>query len=82
MLSPYVVASLFPAHRMALGAIGQIINSLGTLILLFLVDPILYRLMDNDELSENLQAYSYGRAFGFLIGSCLILYISFYFNDF
>ena len=68
MAAPYATASLLPDLRMTLGAIGQIINSAGTIILLLLVDPILYKLMDLGVLMENLKGYLIGRILGFMIG--------------
>jgi hypothetical protein len=73
MIAPYFFASLYPDYRMTFGTIGQIINSLGTIFLLFFVDPILYRHMDNNRLMENLHSYYAGRILGFILGGVLIL---------
>jgi predicted anti-sigma-YlaC factor YlaD len=76
MAVPYVSAALFPEYRMTLGALGQIINSLGTILLLFLVDPILYKHMDNNQLKENLHGYYVGRFLGFLLGGSVLFIIA------
>lgn len=80
MAAPYISASLFPELRMTFSAIGQIINSFGTLILLFYVDPTLYRLMDSNKLMEGLYGYFIGRILGFFIGGIFLLAINFFIN--
>lgn len=76
MAAPYISASLFPDLRMTFGAIGQIVNSFGTIMLLFFVDPILYKLMDANELMENLYGYFIGRILGFFVGGTFLVLIA------
>jgi hypothetical protein len=77
MVTPYVAASLLPDYRMTLSALGQIVNALGTLALLFFVDPILYKLMDLNVLAESLRAYYVGRIIGFMMGSLIAALLGF-----
>lgn len=72
MAAPYISASLFPDFRMTFSAVGQIINSFGTIILLFFVDPVLYKLMDSNNLMESLYGYYVGRIFGFTLGGIFL----------
>jgi len=58
---------------MTLSGVGQLINSFGTLILLFMVDPLLYRLLDKNILSSAIRSYTMGRLFGFFLGGLLVL---------
>lgn len=81
MIAPYFCASLYPDYRMTFSAIGQIINSIGTVFLLFFVDPILYEHMDNNRLMENLHSYYAGRIFGFMSGGILILIVGLILGD-
>jgi hypothetical protein len=63
---PLCLAVLFPAYRMSLSYIGQLINASGTLLLLFYVDQRLFRALDRDELLHELPSYSAGRMIGFI----------------
>jgi hypothetical protein len=71
LMAPFMMASIFPQYRMTMVSLGQIINSIGTLILLFFVDPKLYKLMDEDKLFGSIKFYIQGRCFGFMIASIL-----------
>ena len=70
--SPYVVASRYPDARMTISTLGQIINAFGTVILLFWVEPHLYKKMDDDQLNLNLYSYFEGRALGLIVVSILL----------
>lgn len=72
---PYIIASRFPDLRMTLSNLGQIINALGTLILLFIVDPILYKEMDSGNLRGSIYSFVKGRTYGLLLGSLLLILI-------
>lgn len=76
MALPYAMGSLFSEMRMTISNIGQLINSLGTLLLLFIVDPILYGAMDRKELDKMVASYVFGRFFGFLVGAILLVGLS------
>ena len=73
MATPFIIATQFPEYRMTLSGVGQLINSFGTLILLFMVDPLLYRLLDKNILSSAIRSYTMGRLFGFFLGGLLAL---------
>jgi cytochrome c biogenesis protein CcdA len=73
MVAPYFAASFYPEYRMTLGAVGQIINSFGTIVLLFFVDPILYNLMDQNKLMTCFNSYLMGRFFGFCLGGVVLI---------
>lgn len=62
---PYVLASALPEYRLTIGNLGQIINSFGTLLLLFWVDQRLFAALDRDSLHEAVVHYAAGRASGF-----------------
>ena len=73
MTAPFIIATQFPEYRMTLSGVGQLINSFGTLILLFMVDPLLYKLLDKNILSSAIRSYTLGRLFGFFLGGLLAL---------
>lgn len=62
---PYVLASALPEYRLTIGNLGQIINSFGTLLLLFWVDQRLFAALDRNNLREAVVHYAAGRAIGF-----------------
>lgn len=64
---PYVLASMMPEYRLTIGNLGQVINSFGTLLLLFWVDQRLFAALDKDRLQDAVVHYGRGRAIGFLI---------------
>jgi hypothetical protein len=65
--SPYIVASIMPEIRMTIATLGQVINAIGTVILLFKVEPLLYRRMDKNDLHIHVFSYIKGRCFGLLL---------------
>ena len=69
MIAPYTLETQFPEYRITVSGLSQFINSLGTIILLFTVDPILYNLLDKNKLSASISSYTIGRLIGYLIGS-------------
>lgn len=62
---PLLLAVAIPEYRMSLSYIGQIVNALGTLALLFLVDQALFRALDNGSLVVALPSYGLGRTVAF-----------------
>jgi hypothetical protein len=62
---PLLLAVAFPDFRMSLSYIGQVVNALGTLALLFLVDQTLFKALDNGTLVTALPSYGLGRAAAF-----------------
>lgn len=75
--SPYIIASKFPDARMTISTLGQIINAFGTVILLFWVEPHLYKKMDKGQLNLNLHSYFDGRALGLIIVA-ILLWVSYF----
>lgn len=65
--SPYILASFMPEFRMTISTFGQIINAIGTVILLFKVEPLLYQRMDKNDLHIHVFSYIKGRCFGLLL---------------
>jgi len=61
---------------MSLSYVGQTVNALGTIMLLFMVDQRLFRALDKGELNQTLPSYSLGRglAFGISAVLCLLIY--------
>jgi hypothetical protein len=47
---PFVVASLFPESRMMISSLGQVVNAVGTVVVLFKVDSAMYQSMDTGRL--------------------------------
>jgi hypothetical protein len=66
---PLLAATLFPQHRLSISYLGQIINSAGTLVLMFFVDQVLYRSMDGGTLRNDVVYYTYGRVAGFSLAA-------------
>lgn len=71
--APFLLATKIPDFRMTISTVGQFLNSIGTLILLVFVDPILYKLMDKGRLSTAISSYIQGRMYGFLAGGIIVL---------
>jgi len=71
---PYVIASVYPEYRMTFNNLGQIINSLGMLMVLLLIDSRMYRDWDRNELTESNEYYTASRTFG--LGFASLLYIT------
>ena len=72
---PYLLAFRNPDYRLTYGSLIQLLNFLGTLFLLYFVDPILYKRMDEGTLRETIYEYISGRIFGFFISFSLILVV-------
>jgi hypothetical protein len=62
---PLLLAVAIPEYRMSLSYVGQIVNALGTLALLFLVDQTLFKALDKGSLVTALPSYGTGRAIAF-----------------
>lgn len=71
---PYVVASIFPEYRMTFNNLGQIINSLGMLMVLLIIDNQMYRDWDKGSIRESNEYYTSSRTFGLMFTA--ILYFS------
>ncbi len=65
MSVPYVLASTFSEYRLTISNLGQILNSFGTLLLLFYVDQVLFAAIDNGTIKVKVVSYSRGRMIGF-----------------
>ncbi len=75
--SPYLLAALYPNIRMTISTFGQVINAIGTIILLFKVDPILYQRMDKNDLHIHVFSYIKGRYLGLLTSSIIFWILCF-----
>lgn len=64
---PLLAAVLVPEYRLSVSYIGQIINSVGTLVILLLVDQLLFRALDRGTLPDDVRDYGRGRVAGFLL---------------
>jgi Alternate to MurJ len=73
---PYIIAAVFPDFRMTFNNLGQIINSIGMLIILLLVDAKMYKDWDDDKLAETNEAYTLSRSTG-LISAGMIFALAF-----
>jgi hypothetical protein len=73
---PLLLAVFVPQYRMSLSYVGQTVNALGTIMLLFMVDQRLFRALDQGGLNQTLPSYSLGRAFAFGVSAvlCLLIY--------
>ena len=67
--SPYILACIMPEIRMTISTFGQVINAVGTVILLFKVEPLLYRRMDKKDLHIHVFSYIKGRCFGLILAA-------------
>jgi hypothetical protein len=67
--SPYILACIMPEIRMTIATLGQVINAVGTVILLFKVEPLLYRRMDKNDLHVHVFSYIKGRCFGLMLAA-------------
>ena len=72
---PLMAAALFPAHRLSISYIGQVLNSLGTLLTLFYVDQALYRAMDQGHLMDDILGFTFGRIAGVLLAAACFLVV-------
>lgn len=68
---PLLLAVAIPEYRMSLSYIGQVVNAMGTLALLFLVDQKLFKALDGGTLVTVLPFYGAGRAIAFAIAGIL-----------
>jgi hypothetical protein len=71
--APLLAAVLVPEYRLSISYLGQIINSLGTLFVLLLVDQVLFASLDAGTLREDVLDYGRGRAIGFLLAGLVFL---------
>jgi hypothetical protein len=71
---PFLLANEFLNYRLTMNSFGQILNVIGTVFLLLALDPILYRKMDQGNLSDVLKPYILGRLMAFFIA---VIYLTF-----
>jgi hypothetical protein len=64
---PYLLALYNPELRLTFTSFIQLLNFFGTIFLLYLVDPIMYKLMDDGRLRFSIYDYIAGRVVGFLV---------------
>jgi hypothetical protein len=76
---PFVVASLFPESRMMISSLGQAVNAVGTVIVLFKVDSAMYQSMDTGRLSWLVGYFVAGRiaALAVVLSASLIAFFAF-----
>lgn len=72
--APLLLASLLPDYRLSISYTGQIINSFGMLLLLFVVDQRLYKYMDQGNLHAYIDEFTWGRAWGFMLAALMFLF--------
>lgn len=58
---PFVIAALFPESRMMISSLGQAVNAVGTVIVLFRVDYAMYQSMDTGRLPNLVGFFVAGR---------------------
>lgn len=75
MSVPYVLASTFSEYRLTISNLGQILNSFGTLLLLFYVDQVLFASIDDGTIKVKVVSYSRGRMIGFASAALVLLII-------
>jgi hypothetical protein len=71
--APYLLAHLYAGMRMTLGSVAQIINFAGSVMLVYWVDPMLFRLMDEELLGDALFDYLLGRLTAFLLFAVMFI---------
>lgn len=76
--APLLAAVLVPEYRLSVSYVGQIINSLGTLVILFLVDQMLFRSLDAGTLQQDVRDYSLGRLAGFTAAGVIFAISTFF----
>lgn len=64
MGAPYLLASFHPELRLTISNIGQIINSMAMIFILFYVDQSMYQAWDREDLPSSIIYYSQGRIIG------------------
>lgn len=73
---PYVIASLFPDYRMTFNNLGQIINSLGMLMVLLIIDNRMYRDWDMGLILDSNEQYTSSRVAGLMVASAIYFIIA------
>ena len=75
MSAPYILASMFPNFRLTLSSVGQILNAVGMLFILLLVDQLLYKSWDRGELAAAVSYYNTGRIMGVIVAAMFVFVI-------
>lgn len=73
MTLPLLVAVLVPQFRLSISYLGQIINIVGMIVVLFYIDQQLFSAMDKGTLLDDVTDYTYGRMFAFLLTGAAFL---------
>lgn len=68
---PFVVAAMFPDSRMMISSLGQAINAVGTVIVLFKVDYAMYQSMDTGRLPQLVGYFVTGRIVALVAVACV-----------
>ena len=74
MTLPYLLALYNPSLRLTFTSLIALLNFVGMLFLLYLVDPVLYKLMDAGSLRYSIYDFIAGRITGFILS--LVIAIS------
>lgn len=74
---PYIVASIFPEFRLTISSTSQVLNSLGTILVLTFVDQMLFALWDKSGLAASLPYFMRGRITG-MTGAGTLLILGFF----
>lgn len=72
---PYILASTYPDYRLTLASLGQVVNAVGTLLLLLFVDQILFQSIDDGTIRFKVIRYTIGRSLGFGLAGLILLYL-------
>lgn len=68
---PYIVASIFPEYRMTFNNLGQIINSVGMLLVLVFIDNQMYKDWDRGIIVNSNEHYTGSRTFGLMVSAII-----------
>lgn len=75
LIAPIAGAIIVPEYRLSISYLGQAINFIGTMIILFFVDQILFRAMDTRTIDKVIMTYVSGRITGFMLAGAAFAYI-------
>jgi len=72
---PYLLALYNPSLRLTFTSLIALLNFLGTIFLLYLVDPVLYKLMDDGNLRYSIYDFVAGRITGFVLSLLIAILV-------
>jgi hypothetical protein len=71
--APFLLAYRFTNVRMTMGSIAQMMNFLGAITIVSLVEPMLYRAIDAESLEHLVFDYLLGRFWGFVLCAVILV---------